>query len=119
MLMIIVTFIFFKGMYGGVLLGVVGVMPNDCYVFSVWDINKIDCIIYEGVMKSFCCGCHMTSTKVLFDFDDLVEFSGDYACNVSYVMSYAQHVLRCFWNSGAWVYFFECYDLVVLGDCSF
>ncbi|MFZ5446616.1 MAG: hypothetical protein ACOZQL_41900 [Myxococcota bacterium] len=112
------TSTFLKGMYGGVMPGAAGATPNDRYVFPAWDTNKTDRTIHEGVMKPFCRGCHLTSTKASLDFDDPAEFSGDYACNASHVMPHAQHVLRRFWNSGARAYLSQRYDLAASGDCS-
>ncbi|MBU8896175.1 hypothetical protein DRW03_06095 [Corallococcus sp. H22C18031201] len=110
---------FLKGMYGGVLptLGTT-IAPTNRFIPPDWDTNNSDRTMYEGVVKPYCRGCHMTASTSSVDLDSPSDVSLDIACNASHLMPHAEHTLRRFWNGGARVYLSARYGLQGSGDCS-
>jgi hypothetical protein len=109
---------FIQGLYGGKQPSDTTAVATDRFIPPAWNTNQRDRIIYSGVVKPFCRGCHMTSTSSSFDFDSPADFAPQYVheepCSSSHLMPQAEQPLRLFWNSGARAYLTQRYQIANL-----
>lgn len=85
------------------------------FVPPAWKTTIADRTIYDGVIRPYCRGCHMTSTSTAYDFDSPADFVPSYIhgvpCESTHRMPHAEQTLRNFWNGGARVYLTNRYSL--------
>jgi len=106
---------FLQGLYGGKPPSDPTATSVNTYIPAAWKATKEDRIIYEGVIKPYCRGCHMTSVVSSFDFDSPADLSSTFIhsvpCQVDHRMPHAEQTLRNFWNSGARAFMSQRYNL--------
>jgi len=109
---------FLKGLYGGKDPSDPTAVSVSDFVPPAWKTTREDRIVYEGVIKPHCRGCHMTSTSTFYDFDSPADLAPSYMhtvpCQADHRMPHAEQTLRNFWDSGARSFLAQRYNLANL-----
>ncbi|MCY0998558.1 hypothetical protein OWM54_15580 [Myxococcus sp. MISCRS1] len=96
---------YIKGLYGGKDPSDPTAVSVSDFVPPAWNTSKEDRIVYEGVIRPHCRGCHMTATSTSYDFDSPADLAPNYIhtvpCSADHRMPHAEQTLRNFWNSSA------------------